>query len=73
MQTETTNETSILERERRKRIKRREYVLEFSTNLNRAVKKLDKNIDRAIESIRKDKKELFPEPYRDWRTNEIIE
>ena len=89
------NSSSVLDRERRKRIQRREYVFEFSTNLNRALKQLDNNIDRAIVELKKETnnaivelkqqnndraeeskriiKELFPEPYRDWRTNEIIE
>ena len=90
----TTNYSPVLDRERRKRIQRREYVFEFSTNLNRALKKLDNNIDRAIVELKKETnnaivelkqqnndraeeskriiKELFPEPYRDWRTNEYL-
>lgn len=92
----TTNYSPVLDRERkrRKRIPRREYVFEFSTNLNRE-KQLDNNIDRAIVELKKETdkaivelrqqnndraeeskriiKELFPEPYKDWRTNEIIE
>lgn len=78
------NTSSVLDRERRKRIQRREYVFEFSTNLNRALKQLDKDIDRAIVELKQQNndraeeskriiKELFPEPYKDWRTNEIIE
>lgn len=78
------NNSSVLDRERRKRIQRREYVFEFSTNLNRAIKQLDNDIDRAIVELRQQNneraeeskriiKELFPEPYKDWRTNEIIE
>lgn len=91
----TTNYSPVLDRERRKRIQRREYVFEFSTNLNRALKQLDNDIDRAIVGLKRETnnaivelkqqnslraeeskriiKELFPEPYRDWRTNEIIE
>ena len=91
----TTNYSPVLDRERRKRIQRREYVFEFSTNLNRALKQLDNNIDRAIVELKRETnnaivelrqqnndraeeskriiKDLFPEPYRDWRTNEIIE
>ena len=78
------NTSSVLDRERRKRIQRREYVFEFSTDLRRAINKLDNDIDRAIvelkqqnndraEESKRIQKELFPEPYKDWRTNEIIE
>lgn len=91
------NSSPVLDRERRKRkrIQRPEYVFEFSTNLNRALKQLDNDIDRAIVELKKETnnaivelrqqnndraeeskriiKELFPEPYKDWRTNEIIE
>lgn len=88
------NASSVLDRERRKRIQRREYVFEFSTNLNRALKKLDNNIDRAIVELKRETdnaiielkqqnnlraeeskriiKELYPEPYKDWRTNEYL-
>ena len=84
------NSSPVLDRERRKRIQRRECVFEFSTNLNRALKQLDNNIDRAIVELKRETdnaiielkqqnnlraeeskriiKELFPEPYKDWRT-----
>lgn len=90
----TTNYSPVLDRERRKRIQRREYVFEFSTNLNRAIKQLDNNIDRAIVELKRETdnaiielkqqnnlraeeskriiKELYPEPYKDWRTNEYL-
>lgn len=55
---------------KRKRITREILA---SSDFTKVCNQLHKNIDRAIISIRKDQKELFPEPYKDWRTNEIIE
>jgi hypothetical protein len=66
----TLSGSPVLDRERRKRIQKSEQVLEFSTNVNRAVKRLDKNIDLAIQEIRKNEQLIFKQPYKDWRTND---
>jgi hypothetical protein len=64
------NSSPVLDRERRKRITLSVQVLEFSTNLNRAVNRLDKKIDEARAIIAKNEMEIFKTPYKDWRTND---
>ena len=49
----------------------KERILRFTTDMTRVCNRLDKRIDQAIEENRQARKELFPEPYKDWRTNEI--
>lgn len=56
---------------KRKRIAR--HILVFTTNQTRVVDDLMKRMDQQKEENLRIQKELFPEPYRDWRTNEIIE
>ena len=48
------NASSVLDRERRKRIQRREYVFEFSTNATRVATRMETNADRAMKIIKKD-------------------
>ena len=48
------NASSVLDRERRKRIQRREYVFEFSTNATRVAIRTETNADRAMKIIKKD-------------------
>ena len=47
------NASSVLDRERRKRIQRREYVFEFSTNATRVAIRTETNADRAMKIIKK--------------------
>jgi hypothetical protein len=37
--------------------------------LCKACESLSKNIDQAVEAIRKEEKQIFNQPYKDWRTN----
>ena len=48
------NTSSVLDRERRKRIQRPEYVFEFSTNATRVATRMETNADRAMKIIKKD-------------------
>jgi hypothetical protein len=67
------NSSPVLDRERRKRIQRSDYVFEFSTNLKRAVRELNSlsnKIDEARAIIAKNDMEIFKTPYKDWRTND---
>jgi hypothetical protein len=66
----TLNNSPALDRERekRKRIERRSLL--FTTRFDKAFEDLERKLDLLIEENKQAQKELFPEPYKDWRTNE---
>lgn len=51
---------------KRKRIAR--HILVFTTNQTRVVDDLMERIDQQKAENLRIQKELFPEPYKDWRT-----
>ena len=55
----TLTSSPVLDRERRKIKELDQQVFVLSTK-----------IDEAIDLIRKNEKEIFTTPYKDWRTNE---
>lgn len=57
---------------KRKRILAKRMLV-FTTDMAHDVDYLIKRIEAEKAKSAQERKELFPEPYRDWRTNEIIE
>ena len=55
--------------------KRKRIVRELlaTSDANKARLELIKKVDQLIKNSNKIQKELFHEPYKDWRKNEIIE
>jgi hypothetical protein len=64
------NNSPVLDREREKRKRIQRRALLFTTRFDKAFEALERKLDLLIEENKQAQKELFPEPYIDWRTND---